>query len=309
MIRYPDWKRPTDKRYAFPMRELPDARPPPLGTVTDIRDVALRVLGAETAERFASRIARWSGPEDRNEQGEQPYAAQQLFFEEALWSEHLTRAQLEPVLEGRVQVYRRGNQVDVVMRDHHTLDLALYHHATGGAFPQALFHADRHSDWCSDSFLQARLPDQAATWWALLEGLKRPDGAPFLKEQNIHFATAQAPRDEKTQGRDVGASVRVPGWMDPDPALLTWDQALARPGALDADWVSVDLDYMQPCQQFRLGRPLLRDSRFQTLMRNARVRLFVLSPQFTRGGDRFDHWTVHGSLSSSLRLMNLLRRM
>ena len=39
----------------------------------------------------------------------------------------------------------------------------------------------------------------------------------------------------------------------------------------------------------------------------ARVVVYVLSPQFTRGGDRLERWTVQGSLASSARLLHLLR--
>jgi hypothetical protein len=41
----------------------------------------------------------------------------------------------------------------------------------------------------------------------------------------------------------------------------------------------------------------------------ARVRVFVLSPQFTNGGDRIDPWEIQGGLASSLRLLNLLRQL
>jgi hypothetical protein len=39
------------------------------------------------------------------------------------------------------------------------------------------------------------------------------------------------------------------------------------------------------------------------------VRVFVLSPQFTNGGDKIDPWEVQGSLHSSLRLLNLMRNL
>ena len=54
---------------------------------------------------------------------------------------------------------------------------------------------------------------------------------------------------------------------------------------------------------------LLRDPRFHRMMAGARVRVFVLSPQFTRGGDKIDPWVIQGSRASSLRLLNLLRRL
>ena len=51
--------------------------------------------------------------------------------------------------------------LDLFVRyDHHMLDVALYHYWTTGELPCALFHADRHSDWCKDSYLEARRPQQ-----------------------------------------------------------------------------------------------------------------------------------------------------
>ena len=37
--------------------------------------------------------------------------------------------------------------------------------------------------------------------------------------------------------------------------------------------------------------------------------MFVLSPQFTNGGDRYETWEVNGRMSTSLRLIDLLRGM
>ena len=90
-------------------------------------------------------------------------------------------------------------------------------------------------------------------------------------------------------------------------ADLSWERALEKPGALEADWVSVDLDFFQPAAQLRLASGLVRDPRFHQLMRSARVRVFVLSPQFTMGGDKVDPWVIQGSRHSSLRLLNLFR--
>jgi hypothetical protein len=108
-------------------------------------------------------------------------------------------------------------------------------------------------------------------------------------------------------GRDVGVSVRVPGFLD--PAQLHWRQVLEQPGADQTDWVSLDLDFFQPSPQLRVSQGLLRDTRFHVLVTGARVRVFVLSPQFTNGGDRIDPWVIQGHLHSSLRLLNLLRRL
>ncbi|MCI0571472.1 MAG: hypothetical protein L0Y66_12020 [Myxococcaceae bacterium] len=320
LIRYTDWKRPVDGDYAFQLRAVATATGPDdafspavpaVGTRSDIRRVAREVLGPGEAERFEQRIERWSGPEDVvGGAGERPYAAQQLTFEERAWCSPLPMHDVDAALRGTVLVLRdgRSGQVDYLLRDHHMLDVALYHYRTTGELPRALFHADRHSDWCKDSFLESRTPPQAATWWSLLEGLKRPgDSAPMLKETDVVFTTAKAERTPDMTGRDVGASTRVPWHVD--PVDLPWQRALERPGATGADWVSLDLDYFQPSPQLALTKGLLRDSRFHGMLARAKVRVFVLSPQFTNGGDRIDPWEVQGSLHASLRLLNLLRNL
>ncbi|MDC0714652.1 hypothetical protein POL68_39755 [Stigmatella sp. ncwal1] len=241
--------------------------------------------------------------------GEKPYEGRQLTFQECAWRERLSLKDLDTVLRGTVQVMRGpAGQTDYVLRDHHMLDVVLYHHRTTQELPTALFHADRHSDWCKDSYLEARTPQQAATWWRLLEGLKRPEsGAPVLTEQDVFFTTAAAARTKGMSGRDVGASVRVPWFLE--PGQLLWSHLVEQPQAMAADWVSLDLDFFQPAPQLRLSHGLVRHARFHGLMAQARVRVFVLSPQFTNGGDQIDPWEVQGSVPSSLRLLNLLRHL
>ena len=313
LIRYSDWKKPTDDAYAFPLRS-PSGREgfqpevPALGRPIDLRDIAREVLQEADAARFEQRIARWSGPEDVIG-AERPYQGVQRSFVERAWQDKLEMECIEGAMRGVVQVLRSpAGQVDYVLRDHHMLDVALYHFRTTGQLPRGLFHADRHSDWCKDSYLEARTPQQAATWWRLFEGLKRPESAlPVLREEDVFFATAKAERTSKLSGRDVGFNTRVPYFLDPDD--LAWTSALERPGAVDADWVSCDLDYFQPAPQLAVSKGLLRDPRFHRMMTSARVRVFCLSPQFTNGGDRIDPWETQGSLPSSLRLLNLLRRL
>ncbi|MFL5357456.1 hypothetical protein [Archangium sp.] len=309
LTRYTEWKKPTDAAYAFQLRALAPVLPGE-GTRSDIREVAREVLGDGEAARFEQRIHRWSGPEDVvGEAGEKPYERQQLTFEEHAWRSALTPCEVDSVMRGNVLVMRgRGGQADYVLRDHHMLDVALYHYRTTGELPRHLFHADRHSDWCKDSFLEARVPPQAATWWRLFEGLKRPeDSAPVLEEQAIFFTTAKAEATATMTGRDVGFSTLVPWFVD--TSELHWARVLARPGVAQADWVSLDLDYFQPAPQLRLSGGLVRDPRFHAMMEAARVRVFVLSPQFTNGGDKIDPWEIQGSVHSSLRLLNLLRQL
>lgn len=302
-----EWRRPTDAEYAFRLRAIGEGFAPsavPCGLSRDIRDVATAVLVAGDAERFERRVDRWTGPEDRDADGDQPYIARQSVFAEHPWRP-LNLGDLEEVLRGTVRVLRGADgRTDYVLRDHHMVDVVLYHYATTGTLPSALFHADRHSDWCRDGYLTARRPAQAATWWTLLEGLKRPDGGPVLGERAVHFTTAQPAPEVPTAGRDVGASTRVPWWVD--AADLPWQRAVAVPGALQADWVSVDLDYFQPLAQLALTRGLLRDPGFHALAAQAKVRVFVLSPQFTAGGDVLTDWTVRGR-HASLRMLNLVR--
>jgi hypothetical protein len=300
LIRYADWKRPIDGEFAFCLRAVAAALPA-VGTRTEIQQIVREVL-EEDAGRFEQRIDRWTGPEDER-YGEKPYVAQQLWFEER-GDAGFGAAEVEQALRGVVQVVRSAGQVDYLLRDHHMLDVALYHYRTTGQLPAALFHADRHSDWCKDSYLDARRPAQAATWWKLFEGLKRPDTkAAVLAEQSVFFATGRAA--PKT-GRDVPGSITVPSSMaDWDNS---WSGALGREGALACDWVSVDLDFFQPAAQLKLASGLMRDGRFGQLLRDAKVRVFCLSPQFTLGGDRVDPWVVQGSRHSSLRLLKLFRR-
>jgi hypothetical protein len=318
LVRYSDWKRPTDAAYAFQLRAVtasgaPGCFTPALpssGERRDIRDVAREVLEDGEAERFERKVYRWSGPEDVvGEAGEKPYSGQQLTFAESNHQGPLSREHLDTVLRGTVLALRgREGQTDYVLRDHHMLDVALYHYRTTGALPRALFHADRHSDWCKDSFLEARTPPQAATWWKLLAGLKRPQtGDSLLREDDVFFTTGVASRTTKMSGRDVGVSCLVPSTLEPE--RLGWRHVLEKPGAAEADWVSLDLDFFQPAPQLRVSRGLLRAARFHGMMRRAQVRVFVLSPQFTNGGDRIEPWEIQGGLASSLRLLNLLRQL
>jgi hypothetical protein len=309
LVRRADWRKPTDGDYAFRLRPLDRFLPsiPAAGTRSDVREVAAVALEAGEAERFAARVARWDGLDDVRADGTKPFSAVQLGFREAPARARLDMRDVEGVLGGDVLVLRAEGRVDYVLRDHHTLDVILYEWATRGALPTALFHADRHSDWCRDSFLEARRPDQAATWWKLVEGLKRPgSGAPVLREEDVFFTTARA--------RAGGAGTRDLAEPQPRPWFLSeadvaWTAALDRPGATACDWVSLDLDDFQPSAQLALTKGLLRDARFRSMLARASVRLFVLSPQFTRGGDKIASWTVQGRLHSTLRLLNHLRRL
>jgi hypothetical protein len=315
LIRYADWVRPTDGALRFVLRAVQGRIPGEagftpsahaIGVCTPMGVVARAVLTEDGPTRFEARISRWSGPEDVRGSGQQPYLGTQDSFEELPWRDRLSRAALEPVLEGRAVVMRSAARTDYLLRDHHMLDVALYHYLTTGELPRRLLHADRHSDWCSDSFLAQRTPLQAATWWKLLEGLKRAeDGSAVVEERDVHFIWARAVRTGRMSGRDLGDAVPMPSWLSPEDCA--WERVLEREEARAADWVSLDLDYFQPRAQLAAGGGLLRDPRFGHTFRQAKVRVFVLSPQFTNGGDKVEPWTVQGSLASSVRLLNLLR--
>jgi len=299
-IKASEWVRPIDGAYAFALRAI-SPQLPAVGKCSDIGDIAREVLEPEAAQRFAKKVDRWSGPEDLIG-ADRPYAGTQLTFEEVGPRVKRSMRDIEATLRGVVQVSRSAvGQTDYLLRDHHMIDVALYHYATTGTLPRALLHADRHSDWCKDSYLEQRTPAQAATWWKLFEGLKRPGTKePVLRDDAVHFVTGRAaPR----KGRDIPGAVFVPSLMESRD--FGWEAALRRDGAAAADWVSLDLDYFQPSLQLRLAAGLVRDERFRQALRAASVRVFVLSPQFTSGGDKVEPWVVQGGLASSLRLLNL----
>ncbi len=302
LIKASDYRRPTDGKYAFRLQPLCPVLPA-VGTTSDIREVSRRVLGEAAAARFGQVARRWTGPEDVLA-GERPYAGEQLLFQE-LAAAQVTLAQLDEVLRGTVLVFRGPNgQRDYVMRDHHTLDVVLYEYAATGRLPAGLFHADRHSDWCDDRYLEARVPDQAATWWALLEGLKRPDGTGVIRERDVRFTSAMPERTPVMSGRDIGFSTHVPGSID--ATALHFSEVLDTVEEGSAPWVSLDLDYFMPRAQFRLTRELLRHPRYLALHHAAPVRLFVLSPQFLNGGDRLEQWVTAGHRLSTLALLRTL---
>lgn len=307
-----EWRRPTDAAFAFRLRPLGGAdglhpEIPDDVIQTPVHAIASLALDDGEAARFAAAVDRWEGPEDFDVDGKQAWIGRQDHFEERPWSDRLDLQALDALLGGTVWVMRREDgRVDYLLRDHHMIDVALYHYATTGALPTRLFHADRHSDWCRDGYLNAHRPPQAATWWTLFEGLKRPETeAPVLGEGDVIFTTAQPGPEVPTPGRDVGAATRVPWWVD--RGALRWEDALAHPDFATCDWISLDLDYFQPASQLRLSKGLLRDPRFHAAMARARVRIFCLSPQFCAGGERLREWRLQGGRHASLRMLNLLR--
>jgi len=295
--------RPTDAALAFQLVDLAPVTPP-AGTLLDLRDIVRKCLGPD-AERFERRVARWDGPDDAGAGGARPYAGKQLEFRLSDDARPISIDDLESVLRGTALLrVRSDGSRDFVLRDHHMLDVVLVHYATTGALPSRLFHADRHSDWCSDAFLNRRIPDQAATWWALLRGLKRPsDAGPVLEESDVVFTSERSAHAPWMSGRPFEEVLAVPWFVD--RAKLHCTDATADDHAFDCDWVSLDLDDFLPSPQFRAARGLLEDARFRGMWRAAKVRVLCLSPQFTNGGDRHDRWAVAGRRSAMLRFVRL----
>ncbi len=300
-----EWRRPVDAEFAFRLRHAPVGVPPRTGTVIPVADVTRAVLEPDDAERFEKGVRRWTGPEDVDAAGRTPWAGPQDRIREIPWTDRIDDVQMGELLSGTVLVMRRDGRTDYVMRDHHLLDALMYERWVTGDRPTALFHADRHSDWCRDGVLASGHPDQAATWWTLCEGLKAPDGAPWLKPEDVVFTTAKAPGLEAEGTRDIGAEQRTPWFVERE--VLGWARALPLALERGCDWLSIDLDLFQPSRQLAVVKGLLKSPDFATLNARARVRLFVLSPQFTAGGDRLTEWTVGTRRSAGLRLLNLLR--
>lgn len=298
--------RPTDGVFAFRLASVAPIVPAP-GLELDVTEVARHVLGLD-ADAFERHVARWSGPEDALSDGTTPFAAPQLRFR-FVADAAPTSKDIETVLRGTALVRLRADgSRDFILRDHHMVDVVLVHHATGGALPTRLFHADRHSDWCTDGYLNRLRPDQAATWWALLRGLKRPsDAAPVLEESDVVFTSERAPHEPWMSGRPYEEPLAVPWFVD--RKSLHWSDAVAHPDAFACDWVSLDLDDFLPSPQFRAARGLLADARFLDMWRRAKVRVLCLSPQFTNGGDRHDTWRIAGRRTAMRRFLTLADRL
>lgn len=123
------------------------------------------------AERFENSIERWGGPEDvfsdANGSWYQPWVGKQQFVHEVTWCDEINEELFDDILGGTIILMRSHHEsetssrkrrvqpcIDFLMRDHHILDALLLHRSMSlGPTPRALFHADRHSDWCRDGFL------------------------------------------------------------------------------------------------------------------------------------------------------------
>ena len=291
------WDRPEGpaRTRRYRLKPQPRAVVPAIGARTDIHDVATAVLGPKAAARFDEHFLRWDGP-SLHGRGEQPYSAKQTLFEERPFAPRLTNADLETLLGGVALVMRdpKTGQVDYFLRDHHMLDLFLYHYHTTGELPERLLHLDRHSDfawrpWAGDY--------QAATWWGGLWNLLRPDGRVLLKQGSVVYGTAVAPASDYRK-RPIGSANRGAAYTLPLGALrgdansrarqerwASWRSALRKIAHHLPDVVSLDMDLILPEPQLRLTKKLLRDPRFQRSLTHAKVRVFVVSPQFLEGGD------------------------
>lgn len=262
-------------------------RPHPVGTDRTIRDVAARLLGRR-ATAFMNALSRWKGP--KVEGDEQPYVGRQETFRAVPFKEALSRDDLETVLKGNVLVMKHParDQVQLVARDHHTVDALLYLYDSAGYLPRGALHLDRHSDY------EELIPEhgQANGWWSLLPFFLRPgargkEGPEILSPRDVIYGTAveldPAKYDPPMPGELNGAHENVPPSHDRD--RITPEDALARAAELGPDFLSIDLDLFMPAAQDELAGWVLDDPRYQKLVEEARAVLFVLSPQFAKGGD------------------------
>jgi hypothetical protein len=267
----------------------------------DIRDVIREVLPRKSAARFEHLTQRWVGPTDlTRSEDDQPYLAEQTTFIERPDSGPLTSEDIERVLQGKALVLERpGGKCDFILRDHHVVDAVLHRYWRTGELPRRLFHADRHSDWDGTTVWSA----QAARWWRWLETIRREDGTPILPHLDVTYVTGVAKREPWMTGTDIGTAYSFPKDV-PDPH---WEAALSRLAQAPADWVSIDLDLLQPRPQYELMQGMLADPRFVRALADAEVRVFVLSPQFTNGGDRVPSQAIYGDVDESRRLINALR--
>ncbi|HSI05919.1 MAG TPA: hypothetical protein VLC93_15640, partial [Myxococcota bacterium] len=92
------------------------------------------------------------------------------------------------------------------------------------------------------------------------------------------------------------------------PRDTRWTRVAEHIGSAPADFVSYDLDLVMPSDQMRVGQEMLRDPRFQEAMLAATTRLFVVSPQFSGGGDEVDAQHATHSPATYTRVLNVIRR-
>jgi hypothetical protein len=273
------------------------SRPHPEGSVRTIEDIAHRCLG-ERAEAFLFEIRRWRGPH--------PYPQKQRRFLRSPWKDALDAADLERVLSGetRVMVDPEADRVHLVMRDHHTLDALLYLYDAFGWMPDGpLLHLDRHSDFEPIVAWHG----QANGWWSLLPFLRRPEPPheAIVDVARVIYGTALATAwDEPLPGPLNGAHLQVPPTHR--GADLSLERALSEAIRVSPDLVSVDLDLFMPDAQRRLAGWILDDPRYRRVVARARASLFVLSPQFARGGDEVPP-IVQASVEAFLDLLACAR--
>jgi hypothetical protein len=269
---------------------------------TTIDMVAETVFSPSDAEKFLFWFRNASGPTGaKKHEAAATMLPPQNWFEETPWTEKLCSKDIDQVMRGTVLVMRSpdGAHTDMVMRDHNMLDAMAYHYYATGKLPRSLLHADRHADF---TYKDLGGPLEYNTWVASLDNIRRANHRALLDLKRIIPVCERIHVDGK---KDLPLD-RPPEWT---PQATRWQNGIAKASAARAkpDWVSLDLDLFQPSQQFKALEPMLRDPRFAAVMKKASVRVFVLSPSFTGGGDQVDN-TVNGSLTASLRLINALRK-
>jgi hypothetical protein len=284
-----------------------------VGESKHIIDIARDALGASRALDFLTLWESWTGCSVGDAANpDTSTRTQQRTFTRIAWSDKLDTSDMMRVLRGEVLVMEspRTKQLDFVAREHNTLDVLLAAWSLGRSMPDKILHFDRHSDYVNPDVDEptlgprhlAGLP-QAAVWWSLLDVIKRSDGETPLADpyQDVAFVTHLSPKE---QTRKLTGARTSPL----NPRDTKWANVAQRIQSAPADFVSYDLDLIMPSDQMRASQKMLRDPRFQEAMLGATTRLFVVSPQFSGGGDEVGGGHATHSPATYTRVLNVVRR-
>ena len=306
--------RAIDRQNAEPMRLAAAPRAPwKMGEQKHLIDLARDALGPSRALDFTILWESWVGtPVGDPSAPDRSTCVQQRTFTRVPWKDKLATDDVMRVLRGEVLIMEnpRTGQLDFIAREHNTIDVLLAAWALGRAMPERILHFDRHSDYtlphADEKTFGARhlagVP-QASVWWSLLDVIKRADGEAPLADpaSDVVFVTHLAPNQDGQ--KLTGAR------MSPLPARDTrWPRAAEKFQTAKADFVSYDLDLSMPSDQMNGTKEMLRDPRFREAMSAATTRLFVISPQFSGGGDEVKRPHATHSPATYTRVLNVVRR-
>ncbi len=285
-----------------------------VGESKHVVDIAREAFGASRALDFITLWRSWGGypvggPGDQST----TRCAQQRTFTRLPWKDKLDTDDMKRVLHGEVLIMENphSKQLDFVAREHNTLDVLLAAWALGRPMPTKVLHFDRHSDYITEAdagttgrrYL-AGAP-QAAAWWSLLDVIQRADGDPLANPtRDVAFVTYLSPRQDEREDRvlNFGRSSPIP------PRERQWQRVAEGLRNAPADFVSYDLDLSMPSHQMNGTKSMLRDPDFQRAMQGATTRLFVVSPEFSGGGDLIKNAHAVHSPATYARVLNVIRR-